>query len=114
MALSAIAAFKWGGNVADEKTVLASARAQMMYDANKKSSGTAYLLCIFLGGLGAHRFYLGKTGSAVAQLALWLLGWVTFFIAWIPLGIWVLVDLILIPGIIREQNMLVADKFAFD
>ena len=29
---------------------------------------TALLLCIFLGGFGAHRFYVGKTGSAVAQL----------------------------------------------
>ena len=29
---------------------------------------TALLLCIFLGTLGAHRFYVGKTGSAVAQL----------------------------------------------
>ncbi|WP_342621698.1 NINE protein, partial [Pseudomonas aeruginosa] len=25
---------------------------------------TAYLLWFFLGGFGAHRFYLGKTGTA--------------------------------------------------
>lgn len=100
--------------MSDEKSVLASARAQMMYDANKKSQGTAYLLCIFLGGLGAHRFYLGKTGTGVGQLALWVLGWLTFFITWIPLGIWVLVDLFLIPGIVREANMAIVDKFSFD
>ena len=100
--------------MADERSALASARAHMMYDANKKSTGAAYLLCIFLGGIGAHRFYLGYTGSAVAQLALWLLGWVTLFLAWIPLGIWIIVDLFLIPGMAREKNMALADRFAFD
>lgn len=100
--------------MADERAVLASARAQMMYDANKKSQGVAYLLCLFFGGVGAHRFYLGRTGSAVGQLVLWFLGWVTFFVAWIPLGIWVLIDLFLIPGIAREKNMELADRFAFD
>jgi len=33
-----------------------------------KSKTTALLLCIFLGGLGAHRFYVGKTGSAIVWL----------------------------------------------
>lgn len=96
----------------NDRAALANARAHMMYDANRKSTGVAYLLCIFLGAVGAHRFYLGRSGSGIAQLALWLLGWVTFFIAWIPLGIWVIVDLFLIPGIAREQNMALADKFS--
>jgi hypothetical protein len=26
------------------------------------------LLCLFVGTLGAHRFYTGRTGSAIAQL----------------------------------------------
>jgi len=29
---------------------------------------TTLLLCIFLGGVGAHRFYTGHTGIGVAQL----------------------------------------------
>jgi TM2 domain-containing membrane protein YozV len=98
----------------DEKAVLASARAQMMYDANKKSAGVSFLLLIFLGGFGAHRFYLGHTGSAIGQLLLWILGWVTVFIAWIPLGIWLIVDLFLVSGMVRQKNMELADQFAFD
>ena len=98
--------------MSDETDRLAIARAHMMYDANRKSAGVAYLLCVFLGGFGAHRFYLGRSGSAAAPLVLWLLGWVSFFLLWIPLGIWLFVDLFLIPGIIREENMKLADRFA--
>ncbi len=43
------------------------------------------LLCLFLGGLGVHRFYVGKIGTGILQL-------VTFG----GLGIWVLIDLIMI------------------
>ena len=45
----------------------------------------AFLLCFLFGVFGAHRFYVGKIGSGVAQL-------LTFG----GLGIWALVDLILI------------------
>ena len=33
-----------------------------------KSFITALLLVLFLGGLGAHRFYVGKTGTGVLYL----------------------------------------------
>lgn len=46
---------------------------------------TTLLLCIFVGGLGIHRFYTGSTGIGLAQL--FTLG---------GCGIWALVDLILI------------------
>lgn len=45
----------------------------------------AFLLCLLLGMLGAHRFYVGKIGTAVLQIL--TLG---------GLGIWVLIDLIMI------------------
>ena len=45
----------------------------------------ALLLCFFLGIFGAHRFYAGKTGTAVLQL--FTLG---------GLGIWAFIDMIMI------------------
>jgi len=43
------------------------------------------LLAIFLGGLGAHRFFVGKIGTGIVQLL--TLG---------GLGIWALIDIIMI------------------
>lgn len=86
------------------------AQAMMAFQSNKKSTGLAYVLWFFLGSLGAHRFYLGRTGSAVGMLVLCILGWLTVWmmglglIFLIPLGIWLLVDIFLIPGMATQQN----------
>ena len=82
-----------------------SVRQQLLLEAKRNSTGAAYLLWFFLGGFGAHRFYLGKTGSAVGQLLLLLLGWIPLFLGWIALGIWWIVDAFLIPDIIRVDNL---------
>ena len=74
-----------------------------------KSPVVAYLLWFFLGGLGAHRFYLGRPQSALGMLALNLLGWATVWfvigwVFWIALAIWWIVDAFLIPGMIRSAG----------
>ena len=74
-----------------------------------KSPLIAYLLLLFVGGFGAHRFYLGHTGSAVLRLVLWLVGWVTLpiMVGIVPLGVvgvWVFVDLFLVPGMVARDK----------
>ena len=56
-----------------------------MADTSAKKRLPALLLCLFLGGLGVHRFYVGKVGTGVVQLL--TLG---------LLGIWTLIDFIMI------------------
>ena len=50
-----------------------------------KSKMTALILCILLGGIGVHRFYVGKIGTGIV----WLLTAGVFGIGW-------LVDIIMI------------------
>ena len=80
-----------------------------------KSAGAAYLLWFFLGTLGAHRFYLGKIGGGVAQLILFVLGWLTAFIfvgivLLIVLGIWWIIDAFLISGMVASQKEAVRQR----
>ena len=87
----------------------ADAKALMAFESGKKSSGIGYLLWFFLGGFGAHRFYLGRTGSAVALLVIYIVSWILTFVAigalgLIVIGIWWIVDAFLIPGMVRENN----------
>ena len=62
----------------------------------------ALLPCLFLGVLGVHRFYVGKVGTGILMLL--TLG---------GLGVWVLVDLIMIAaGIFKDERGRVLIKWA--
>lgn len=54
-------------------------------EKSPKSFVATLLFCLFLGGFSVHRFYVGKVGTAILQI-----------ITAGGLGIWLLVDLILI------------------
>lgn len=55
------------------------------YNKPGKDWLTTLLLCIFLGGFGAHRFYVGKFGTGMIQL-----------FTCCGCGIWWIIDLIMI------------------
>ncbi len=54
-------------------------------ETSEKGFVPTLLLCLFLGGLGVHRFYVGKIGTGILMLL--TLG---------GLGIWALIDLVMI------------------
>lgn len=69
--------------------------ARMEIEKREKSAVVAWLLWLFLGVIGGHRYYLGPTWQAIL-MTLTLGG----------LGIWALIDAFFIPGrlrAIREQ-----------
>ena len=77
----------------------------MLYDARKKSAGVAYALWFFLGMLGAHRFYLGRWVSGLVILLLTVGSLLlTGGLGLVLPGLWVLVDLFLVGGMVRDWN----------
>jgi TM2 domain-containing membrane protein YozV len=80
-------------------------KKQMLFEQNEKSKGVAYLLWLFLGWLGVHRMYAGKTKSGIAQMLLsfTVVGFVLVTLWW-----WI-IDAFLIPGMINERNLKTID-----
>ena len=66
---------------------------QSEVDKKGKSKTPAWLLWLFLGGIGGHRYYMGDIGYAVG-MTLTLGGF----------GLWTLIDAFLINGAIDEKN----------
>ncbi len=79
------------------------ARELMLLEAEVKTYGknmvVAYVLWYFLGIFGAHRFYMGKTGSAIAQLILSIT-----IVGTIVTSIWWIVDAFLLHTWVKERN----------
>lgn len=78
-------------------------RELLLLESEVKNKGknmfVAYILWYFLGPFGGHRFYMGKTGTAVTQLILSLT-----FIGLIVTAIWYIVDAFLVHTWVKEHN----------
>lgn len=94
------------------ETAASEARNQSMRTkaTGSKSAGVAYVLWFFVGGLGAHRFYLGAIASGAAMLVLSVCGVIfsmlpALFVFSLPLlallSIWWLIDAFLIPRMLE-------------
>lgn len=86
-----------------------TARRMMRYDANKRRLGVAYGLLAVTGLLGGHRFYLGRTGTAVIMLLITLLSlpWALLLWGWLGLFFtlaWVCLDALRLPGMVQHAN----------
>lgn len=68
-----------------------------------QSIGAAYFLWFFLGLIGVHRFYLRRVGTGIAML-LTLGGF----------GIWWLIDIFLIPGMVRHNRESMRQRLTTD
>ncbi|MBD8067277.1 TM2 domain-containing protein [Devosia sp. PTR5] len=92
-------------------------RVSAQYDIEKKSLVVAYVLWLFLGYVGAHRFYLGRPISGLIMLlisgATLLVSFVTFGLLsflWFGIALWWLIDALLIPGMAAGTNTRIADR----
>ena len=92
-------------------------RTAAQYDIEKKSLLVAYLLWFFLGYVGAHRFYLGRPVSGLIMLILSAVTLVLTLVSfgflgfvWAVVGLWWLIDALLIPGIVAGRNTRIADR----
>lgn len=88
----------------DEEIVLLSRMNDMqraIYNSRRKDPTVALLLCLFLGGVGAHHFYLGKTTLGVVYLI--------FFWTFIPALI-AFVELFFVMRQTRRHNVQLAQE----
>ena len=72
-------------------------------NARRKDVTVGVVLCLFLGGLGAHRFYMGQFGLGAA--------YAIFVWTFVPTAV-ALVECFLMPGRVRAHNAAVATEIA--
>ena len=75
-----------GAEINDNAVVCVKCGCAVKQQSNENMKWVVVLLlCFFLGGFGAHRFYLGKVGTGVAML-----------LTCGGCGVWALIDFIMI------------------
>lgn len=90
-------------------------RPELVYLTQMKSMVAAYALWLFLGYLGAHRFYMGRIPSGVGML---LLNFFSVVLTLILIGyigimagfVWWVIDACLIPGWVNKHNATVLSQ----
>ena len=82
-----------------------------MEEISPKSRLATVLLACFLGIFGAHRFYIGKTRTAIVMLILSVFYlvtvrfWGTVIISMAVVGFWALIDFIFaVSGIMKDRE----------
>ena len=82
-----------------------------MEEISPKSRLATVLLACFLGIFGAHRFYIGKTRTAIVMLILSVFYlvtvrfWGTVIISMAVVGFWALIDFIFaVSGIMKDKE----------
>ena len=78
----------------------------LMAQMNMKTRSTAYILLVLFGFIGIHRFYLDRTGSAIAMLILSIT--IIGLIITIP---WAIIDLFLVPTLVDKENDKINRRF---
>ena len=82
-------------------------------DVSSKSRLAVVLLTWFLGGLGLHRFYIGKVFSGLVILILMIVGYalalsvssLTGGLIFVVVGLWILIDFIMaIAGTMKDKE----------
>jgi hypothetical protein len=115
---------------------------QQKIEINKKSTGLAFALWLFLGGFGLHRFYLGLKRSAIIIAIINIIGLMCLLysladasqatieilqqqdihqsnsfsygmsLILIPLYLWLLIDAFRLSGWTKKYNLKVIEKFS--
>jgi TM2 domain-containing membrane protein YozV/cold shock CspA family protein len=84
--------FEIGDGVATNIYVMAGASLNLSGDKNRI---VAALLALFLGWLGIHKFYLGKTTAGIIMALCGTIGWVLFAIPPMIIGVIAFIEFII-------------------
>lgn len=102
--------------IKEEEKLRGQARQELRRESgiSEKSRLASLLLVIFLGGLGIHRFYVGKivTGIILLLLALFSVIPPLSFVTLPIISIWVLIDFILVlVGSFKDKQGLRVERW---